>query len=64
MVARIAITLAVSADEVLGLKGNGHVQIKPSLRLMRRLHRIEKLHPIKQKDILRTIDSLVRDADR
>lgn len=60
MVARFAVALDVSADEILGLKIENRKNIKPSLRIMRRLHRIEKLTLSKQKSLLQIIDGFLK----
>lgn len=61
MVTRFAQALEVSADDILGIKakpeGNGH---KPSLRILRRLNRIEHLPPSQQKTLLQTIDTFLK----
>ena len=56
MVARFALALDVSTDEILGLKKRNGKPSKPSLRIMRRLRKIESLPPTKQKTLLKTID--------
>jgi len=57
MVARIAIALSVSTDELLGLKTAGpSMDDVASLRLVRRLRKIEQLPPAKQKAIIQTLD--------
>lgn len=63
MVINIALTLKVSADILLGIEKIGNNQYKASLKVMKRLNRIEKLPPLKQKQILQTLDSLIRDAE-
>lgn len=59
MVVRFALALEVSADEILGLKTN-HRQTNPSLRIVRRLKRIETLPPSKQKSLLQIIDGFLK----
>ena len=50
MLARIAIALSVSTDELLGLKASAPSKDDvASLRLVRRLRKIEQLPPAKQK---------------
>ena len=63
MVSRFAIALEVSTDEILGLKGN-HAKEKPSLKIVRRLGRIESLPPARQKTILKAIDFMIQSAER
>lgn len=67
MAARFAQALAVSLDELMGLKipkrtaakaGNGEL----SLKLVRRLKGIEQLPPAQQKALLRTIDVFLQNA--
>jgi transcriptional regulator with XRE-family HTH domain len=60
MLARFALALKVSADELLGLKKNDFVEAIPSLRVMRRFQEIERLPALKKKAILKTIDDLIR----
>ena len=64
MIVRFSQALDVSADELLGLKpskikGNG-----PSLKILRRVKKIEDLPTTQQKFILKTIDSLLKAAER
>lgn len=63
MIARIAIALNVSADEILGLTIDKKTQDSSSLRYMKRIKQIEKLPEHKKKEILRTIDILIRAAN-
>lgn len=66
MVIRFAQALEVTTDEILGIKtakengGNG----KQSLRLLRRLKRIEELPASQQKTLLKTIDTFLKGAGR
>ncbi|MBA7698280.1 hypothetical protein ES703_106957 [subsurface metagenome] len=60
MVARFAIALEVSADEILGLKNIKHSDIRPTLRIMKRLNRIKELPLAQQKALLRTIDMAIK----
>lgn len=60
MLARFALALGVSADELLGLKaskGNGH---RPKRRVLRRLEQIEKLPEPRQRVLLATIDGYLK----
>lgn len=64
MVTRFAQALEVSADDILGMNaknGNGH---RPSLRILRRLNRIETLPPTQQKTLLQTIDTFLKAAQK
>ena len=64
MVARFALALEVSSDEILGLKGNGAKAGKPTLKIVRRLGKIELLPPGRQKTILKAIDFMIQSAER
>jgi transcriptional regulator with XRE-family HTH domain len=64
MVIRFAKALGVSADEILGLKNNGGGKEHPSLRLIRRINRIESLPPARQKTVLKAIDFMLDAAER
>ena len=64
MVIRFAKALEVSADEILGLKNNGGGKENPSLRLIRRINRIESLPPARQKTVLKAIDFMLEAAER
>jgi len=64
MVIRFAKALEVSADEILGLKDNGGGKENPSLRLIRRINRIESLPPVRQKTVLKAIDFMLDSAER
>ena len=64
MVIRFSKALDVSADEILGLKKNGTARSDSSLRLVRRLNRIESLPPARQKTILKAIDFMIQSAER
>ena len=55
MVTRFAIALEVSTDGILGLKDIQHNK-KPSLKIMRRLKKIEELPPKDQKTALQNLD--------
>ncbi len=64
MIIRFALALEVSADELLGLKtpktkGNGG-----SLKILRRMKKIEALPPAQQKVLLRTIDTFLKGAEK
>lgn len=56
MVTRFAIALEISTDEILGIKSEKHTNTKPSLKIMRRLNKIESLPLSRQKTLLKTID--------
>jgi len=60
MVARFALALRVSADELLGLKDSNHIEPKTSVRVMRRIQQVEKLAAPRKKLVLRMLDDLIR----
>ena len=55
--------LKVSADELLGIKPSKG-ESKPSLRLMRRMKKIEALPNHQQQALLKTIDNFLKGAAR
>ena len=59
MLVRIAIALQVSADAILGLEHYQDNQPAPSLKIMRRLKKIETLPESDQKALLKTIDKYI-----
>lgn len=66
MIARFARALKVSADELLGLDASkikeDKLSLKISLKILRRLKKIEELPTEKQKILLRTIDIFLKGA--
>ncbi len=63
MVARFAIALGATADDLIGLKRNGKAKDhKFSLKLIRRMQKIEALPPSQQKVLLQTIDNFLKGA--
>lgn len=58
MVIRFAIALGTSSDAILGLTPPDHEG--PSLKLVKRLMKIEQLPTTKQKALLQTIDGFLR----
>ncbi|GAB1483430.1 hypothetical protein MASR2M78_22460 [Treponema sp.] len=60
MVVRFALTLKVSADELLGLQNNDELKNAPALRFTRRLRELQELPEQKRKAILKTLDDLIR----
>jgi transcriptional regulator with XRE-family HTH domain len=56
--------LDVSADELLGLKTHKKTGTQPSLKIARRMKKIESLPDAQQKFVLKTIDSLVKAAEK
>jgi len=59
MAIRLANALEVSADELFGLKSQKNSESKPSLKILRRLKKIESLPPSTQKTLLKTIDTFL-----
>jgi hypothetical protein len=63
MLFRLAKALKVSADEILGV-GNGKGELDgPSLKIVKRLKRIERLPPARQKALLTNIDMFLKAAE-
>jgi transcriptional regulator with XRE-family HTH domain len=60
MLVRLSMALNVTPDEILCFKNNNSSNITPSLRIMKRLYKIEKLDSLKQKKILSTLDDLIK----
>lgn len=65
MVVRFALALGVSGDELLGIpaKRAAAPRARLSLKLVKRLQKIEKLPGAKQKFLLHTIDVFLREAE-
>lgn len=59
MLVRLAQVLKVTTDELLGVKSINKSAQKASLKIIRRLQKIQKLPPAKQKAVLKTIDMLL-----
>ena len=64
MVARFALALGIGTDEILGLKTEITPQEVPSLRLTKRMNRIEKLPHSKQKSLLQIIDGFLKGEEK
>jgi len=63
MVVRFAAALEITTDELLKPKGSGGpLRRKPSLRMLRRLEKIESLPAHQQTTLLKTIDTFLRGA--
>jgi transcriptional regulator with XRE-family HTH domain len=61
MAVRFALVLDVSLDELLHPKATKKKSTKkPSLKVMRRMEQIEKLPPLQQSTLLRTIDGFLK----
>jgi transcriptional regulator with XRE-family HTH domain len=67
MLARFALALDVSADELLGLRrsrrSDAH-EDAPPLNLLRRLKKIQALSPFQQKALIKTIDMFIKAAEK
>jgi transcriptional regulator with XRE-family HTH domain len=64
MISRFSQALDIASDELLGLKPSKGKGSEPSLKILRRLKKIEDLPSTQQKFILKTIDSLLKAAVR
>ena len=62
MVVRFATALEVSSDQLLGMKTPPNGGAKPSLKILRRLKRIETLPITQQKTLFKTIDTFLKAA--
>lgn len=60
MIIRFARALEVTTDEFLGLKVSKKNGKSPSLKILRRLNKIDGLPPAEQKFLLKTIDTLLK----
>ena len=60
MLIRFAIALEIKADNILGLNQENHQDVKPSLKIIRRLKSIEALPSGQQKALLRIIDGFLK----
>lgn len=60
----IASVLKVTTDELLGLKPSKNRGSQPSLKVMRRLLKIESLPPSQQRSLLNTIDAVLKAAEK
>jgi transcriptional regulator with XRE-family HTH domain len=60
MVIRLALTLKVPTDELLGLKALHPEKDQPPLRLTRRIRELTRLPEAKKRAILKTLDDLIR----
>ena len=65
MVARFALALIVSTDELIELRTRSKPKSRDlSLKLVRRMRRIEQLPTGQQKALLQTIDNYLKGANR
>jgi transcriptional regulator with XRE-family HTH domain len=60
MIARLAVALSVTSDELLGLKVSPLEDDRSTLRLTSRIKELEKLPEQKRKAILKTLDDLIK----
>lgn len=63
MIVRLAKALEISTDELLGVKPFKSKVGKVSLKLQRRMQKIDTLPPAKQKIILQTIDTFIKGVE-
>jgi transcriptional regulator with XRE-family HTH domain len=64
MVVRLAISLDVSADIILGLKRNRKEAAPSNLRILKRLKKISSLPPQRRKALLKTIDMALEATEK
>ena len=64
MVARFALALDVSADEIVGLIRPALCPPNSSLKIIRRLNKILALPPALQSALFKTIDTFIKAADK
>jgi transcriptional regulator with XRE-family HTH domain len=64
MVARFALALDVSADEIVGLQRPASSAEKSSLKITRRLKKILALPPAQQAALFKTIDTFIKAAEK
>lgn len=63
MIIRFSLALKASSDELLGIKNSGD-QTEHSLKIIRRLKRLEQLSDYQQKTILQSLDLMIDSAER
>lgn len=64
MLIRFARALEVQSDEILELSNQQAGRKNPSLKVLRRLNRIESLSAAQQKALLKTIDMFLKAAGK
>ena len=64
MIIHLAKALDVSTDEFLGVKPSKSNGKKPSLKILRRIQKIEGLPPSQQKILLKNIDMFLKGAEK
>jgi transcriptional regulator with XRE-family HTH domain len=60
IISSFAQALEVTTDELLGLKDPKTAIKKPSLKILKRLNKIEQLPPSQQRALLQTIDNFLK----
>ena len=60
MVARFALALGITADELIGLKPSKSNDKEPNLSIQKKIRKIEDLPAAKQRVILQTIDAFIK----
>ncbi|MFZ1984384.1 MAG: helix-turn-helix transcriptional regulator [Desulfatitalea sp.] len=63
VIVRLAKALEISTDALLGVKPFKSADVKVSLKLQRRMQKIDSLPPAKQKVILQTIDTYIKGVE-
>lgn len=64
MISRFAQALEISSDALLGLKATQIKSSEASLKVLKRMKKIETLPPMQQKTLLRTIDTFLKGAGK
>ncbi len=65
MIIRLSMTLDVTTDELLGIKKSKKSEdTNPNKKLLRRVKELEELPPSQKKFILRTLDTLLKAAQK
>ena len=64
IIIRLAKALEVTTDVLLGFKPSKNNGTKPSLKILRRMKKIEELPPYQQKILLKTIDTFLKGAEK
>lgn len=63
IIAGFAQALEVTTDELIGLKQSKTTTKKTSLKILKRLNKIEKLPPSQQRALLQTIDNYLKGVE-
>ncbi len=64
MIIHLSLALEVTSDELLGIKPSIKKDMEPSLKLLRRVKKIEALPASKQKILLQNIDIFLKGAEK